>query len=739
MTKYNTGNPVGSADPRDLYDNAENLDNFVNGDQAAYNDRLGRPRRSWQSVEDQVNQQEAEFNSDQSRRENEFQAAQDDREGVFNAYLVSAGYQFAGDYASGIEITQYNQVVRDTSGEFWRLSGSVTLPYTTTGAGLPEGGAFVAVGDAALRQELTLPVSENNEAALVNGATIYAESVAELEALSLAEGVNVYLTQGGRAGEFVVKAGTPPSDPQKGIYVVLNNGNYAKRVYSGPIDVKWFGALGDGSTDDTVAIQAAIDFGSIVFPSGTYMVDGNDPAGPGGRQGVRVPSNRAISWLDGAEVRVIPNSNTGYNAFLVDQVENVLFLNPRIKGDRDEHTGVAGEFGMGIEIRSAENIVLRDPYIYNCWGDGIYIGQVSEAAGPCKDIYIERGKVDNNRRQGMSVISVDGLFVDNTQFTNTNGTPPQAGVDFEPNDSFNVLRRVRFTGVTTKNNQSAGLLFWLHNLDVAGLHVDMKFDNCYDEGSSRFVYFGSQLNSSGTGSIVFNSPVSKNGRDGAFAISNWNKDAPRVIFNNPVAINATTDSTSLSEAENSGFSAFTTSDFTGVLGGFEVHDYKSENDGTVPTYAPFPLRFAETQNVKVSGTSIAGGNIGIRFASRPGNELTDIPKRILSLWPGTTPVSLTLPSVTPYTEVWNDPTKRCELDLPPINGTSQYSIKVTYVGGPNNFLIRPPSGQSLRSGGLFSTGMQLAVADRSIGASAILRVVNDEWHVDSYVGNWTAI
>lgn len=98
---------------------------------------------------------EPQFQEDRIRREAEFQASQDAREGVFNAYLVSAGYQFAGDYAAGIEITQYNQVVRDTSGEFWRLSGSTGLPYTTTGAGLPEGGAFVNAGDAVLRQDLS--------------------------------------------------------------------------------------------------------------------------------------------------------------------------------------------------------------------------------------------------------------------------------------------------------------------------------------------------------------------------------------------------------------------------------------------------------------------------------------------------------------------------------------------------------------------------------------------------------
>lgn len=215
MATYNTGNPLGSSDPRDLYDNAENLDNLVNGEQPAYSDRLGKSRRSWQSVEDQANQQEAEFNADQAQRVSEFDAAQRDREGVFNAYLVSAGYQFAGDYAAGIEITQYNQVVRDTNGELWRVSGSTTLPYTTTGAGLPEGGAFVNVGDAALRQELA---------------------------------------QTGPGKGISLIGGLPFVTPQM------------------------FGAAGDGITDDTQALQDAVDYcvqmGRQLFvPSGVYLID----------------------------------------------------------------------------------------------------------------------------------------------------------------------------------------------------------------------------------------------------------------------------------------------------------------------------------------------------------------------------------------------------------------------------------------------------------------------------------
>lgn len=47
----NTGNGVGSTDPRDLMDNAQVLDRLINGLLAKYTDRLGRERRTWAGFE----------------------------------------------------------------------------------------------------------------------------------------------------------------------------------------------------------------------------------------------------------------------------------------------------------------------------------------------------------------------------------------------------------------------------------------------------------------------------------------------------------------------------------------------------------------------------------------------------------------------------------------------------------------------------------------------------------------
>lgn len=54
MTTFDTGNPLGSADPRDLFDNAQNTDDAVNGEGKTWVDRFGRTRVSMKGVEEAV-------------------------------------------------------------------------------------------------------------------------------------------------------------------------------------------------------------------------------------------------------------------------------------------------------------------------------------------------------------------------------------------------------------------------------------------------------------------------------------------------------------------------------------------------------------------------------------------------------------------------------------------------------------------------------------------------------------
>jgi len=207
------------------------------------------------------------------------------------------------------------------------------------------------------------------------------------------------------------------------------------------VNVKDKGAKGDGITDDTAAIQAAVNQvagtgGTVLVPDGTYLIDAITS--------IQIKSDMTLQMSKDTLLKALPNSKDGYNIIKIIGASNINVIDGTLIGDRDEHSGVSGQWGMGINLHSATNIAINGVTARNCWGDGFYI------AGASKNIKFCSVIADNNRRQGMSIISVDGMVVKNSIFKNTGGTAPQAGIDLEPN------KKDTITNVQIVNSQFIG-------------------------------------------------------------------------------------------------------------------------------------------------------------------------------------------------------------------------------------------------------------------------------------------
>jgi len=80
----------------------------------------------------------------------------------------------------------------------------------------------------------------------------------------------------GAGGIFAYDAADTTSADNDGTILVGNAGERYKRIFSGSLDIRWFGgkadALGSGGTDNTAALAAALAVGkSIYFPSGSGL------------------------------------------------------------------------------------------------------------------------------------------------------------------------------------------------------------------------------------------------------------------------------------------------------------------------------------------------------------------------------------------------------------------------------------------------------------------------------------
>jgi hypothetical protein len=100
----------------------------------------------------------------------------------------------------------------------------------------------------------------------------------------------------GGGGAYVLGAAAADNG---GSVIVSAGGTYRLQTYGQPVSVKQFGARGDGATNDTAAINAAINAGtSIVIPAGVYLTtdplyvthDGTHIVGAG-RTSTRIVSN----------------------------------------------------------------------------------------------------------------------------------------------------------------------------------------------------------------------------------------------------------------------------------------------------------------------------------------------------------------------------------------------------------------------------------------------------------------
>jgi hypothetical protein len=89
--------------------------------------------------------------------------------------------------------------------------------------------------------------------------------------------------------------------------------------------------------------------------------------------------------------------------------------------------------------------------------------------------------------QGMSIISVVGMVVSNSTFSNTNGTAPQFGIDLEPNRVEDELQDVHITGCRFIGNVGGGIMMGLHKLSDYGvppLHdTTITISDCHIDGT----------------------------------------------------------------------------------------------------------------------------------------------------------------------------------------------------------------------------------------------------------------
>ncbi|MGZ2830017.1 hypothetical protein [Pseudomonas aeruginosa] len=154
MTTYATGNPLGSKDPRDLYDNAENFDAAMNDRvNTTWNDRFGVTRPTLKGYEEQ-----------------------------FNYFLAGSGFENPPlIYVDGSPLTvdRATQII-DRGGNLYSIKLPSSFPVVLSGNWSEDEGLLVVRGDQSLRQEIT-STSPSEGSSIIGNSTVSVSSVADIK------------------------------------------------------------------------------------------------------------------------------------------------------------------------------------------------------------------------------------------------------------------------------------------------------------------------------------------------------------------------------------------------------------------------------------------------------------------------------------------------------------------------------------------------------------------------------
>ena len=174
--------------------------------------------------------------------------------------------------ASATGVTSYNVYVSTSTGaETLQASGiAIGTSWTEPTSGLVAGAAFPTASTAGSILDVT---AINTGSIVVNngvyGANVAAGTIVVAQAGGTGSTGN-YLVN----GEQTVSSEFMTSD-NGGTIIVDQAGRRWYRQYSGAVNVRWFGATGNGTTDDTAAIQQAENNTNqiLYFPAGKYLIN----------------------------------------------------------------------------------------------------------------------------------------------------------------------------------------------------------------------------------------------------------------------------------------------------------------------------------------------------------------------------------------------------------------------------------------------------------------------------------
>lgn len=462
-----------------------------------------------------------------------------------------------------------------------------------------------------------------------------------------------------------------------------------------------------------------------------------------GTVGLTIPSGFRCLFQDEGKLTLLPHTATSYEILRIHDVGNIEIENASIDGNRDANSATTGEHGHGVSIRGATDTVsLPGLRTVNCWGDGLYIGASRTGGlGYSADVYTSDHVSDNNRRQGVSIVSVRTCVMDDPEWTNTNGTNPQAGLDIEPNSITDRLDSITINRPVTGDNTGNGIVINLDKFEGAEREVNILITDHEDDGSrGGFGVGGVDFGPNVTGTIRTTNPIWRNNGFAGFGADRWPDQNVAVEVVSPQVI----DSNRLGHASarfNSPYSIYRPSDDS-TGGEYDIGNITISNPSLVMISNTVSRIFYirdETGNGSVSNVTIEdpvtldiGDSAATAIRSRIEGDVTTSDAN--EVWQEERDSTATITTQTYVHRILctNSSTATFTLGTDFDDGTPVPQFE---VAGTGEVMVAPPSGAAF-------VGQATDAYYKSTTSGSTLTIVShggSSFEVTAQTGTWTVV